>query len=452
MIKSSKTWWDRLLFRDKGILPTRRLLGIFVSLAILFVALAFLNLSWPAYFMINAVLLLASFLDLRLLPKPRDLSCQRVVAEELDRGQSFNMRITLANRSSFPILYRAVDHLSDAFERPFPLHGTIPAEGTVHIDYSSKPRVRGNYTVDHFYFRYRSLLGLWERQQTFDTKVTFKVIPDMTYVRQVVIDAERTLTREGVKIKKHQIGSGEFASIRSYVYGDDPRKINWRQSAKLADVMTNVYEPEHGKQITLLIDCGRMMGVELIESNRLERAMEAALAVATAALRNGDYVSVLAFSNQIHTYIPGRKGLAHLQTIIQSVYNLQSMPYESNYGTAFEYLEMKQKRRSLILLFSDLDVFFHGDDSLFYIQRVKRRHLFIMLGIADPMLSKWIEIEPTETKYAMLKSMAQKAEIERKKQMAKWDRLGVPMIEAPEETLAITALNRYVEIMNRGIL
>lgn len=39
--------------------------------------------------------------------------------------------------------------------------------------------------------------------------------------------------------------------------------INWRQTAKLQEVMTNEYEPEHGKYITILIDCGRMMGAEL---------------------------------------------------------------------------------------------------------------------------------------------------------------------------------------------
>ncbi|RKJ08673.1 DUF58 domain-containing protein, partial [Butyricicoccus sp. 1XD8-22] len=88
---------------------------------------------------------------------------------------------------------------------------------------------------------------------------------------------------EGMKIRKFQSGSGEFAQIRKYAAGDDPRMINWRQTAKLQEVMTNEYEPEHGKYITILIDCGRMMGAELKKGNRLERALEAAMTVTAAA-------------------------------------------------------------------------------------------------------------------------------------------------------------------------
>lgn len=59
------------------------------------------------------------------------------------------------------------------------------------------------------------------------------------------------LMYEGAKVRKYKSGFGEFAKIRNYVVGDDPRKINWRQTAKLQEVMTNEYEPEHGKYITI---------------------------------------------------------------------------------------------------------------------------------------------------------------------------------------------------------
>ena len=79
--------------------------------------------------------------------------------------------------------------------------------------------------------------------------------------------------------------------------------INWRQTAKLQEVMTNEYEPEHGKYITILIDCGRMMGAELKEGNRLEKSLEAAMTVAAAALKNGDYVSVIGYGDDLDQLI-----------------------------------------------------------------------------------------------------------------------------------------------------
>ncbi|HET7658329.1 MAG TPA: DUF58 domain-containing protein, partial [Bacillales bacterium] len=120
------------------------------------------------------------------------------------------------------------------------------------------------------------------------------------------------------------------------------------------------------------------------------------------------------------------------------------------YEKAFEYLESKQKRRSLLIMFSHADVLMEDENVLFSIQRLKRRHLFFMLGIRDPMIAGWITANPKDVKQAMLKSVAQKDWVYRKKQMARLNRMGVEALEVPEERLAITALNRYVELVNRG--
>jgi len=52
----------------------------------------------------------------------------------------------------------------------------------------------------------------------------------------------------------------------------------------------------------------------------------------------------------------------------------------------------------------------------------------------------------------MLKTTAQKDRIYRRKQTARWNRTGVEILEVPEEKLAITALNRYIDLINRGTL
>jgi uncharacterized protein (DUF58 family) len=213
-----------------------------------------------------------------------------------------------------------------------------------------------------------------------------------------------------------------------------------------------VYQPEHGKYITILIDCGRPMGVELTKVNRLERSMEAALTVAAVALRQGDYVSVIAFSNKVMAYIPAGKGMAHLQTIIQSIYAIQADSNESNYIQVFDYLERVQKRRSFILLFSDLSPFLFEETSLFSIQRVKRRHIFLLLGLADPMVNKWIKEEPVDTRTIMIKSAAQREVLRKNIEMKRMHRLGIEMMEVPEEHLATKAVSQYIDIINRGQL
>jgi uncharacterized protein (DUF58 family) len=452
VIRSFKMWWHQLRFRGSGILPTPRLVLLFGSLTVPVLVASLLGGGGIAFIVINSTLVIVSLLDLWTLPRRADLDGWRDLPDQVERGQAFKIHLHLQNQSNTQIRFRVIDDLPSSFYRPFPVEGILPASETVELPYETKASIRGDYTLNKVYFRYRSSLGLWEKQLTWDRVQTIRVLPDMSHVRGTLASAQKMLTLQGNKVKRHQVGSGEFAQIRNYSIDDDPRKINWHASARNAELMTNVYEPEHGKHITILIDCGRTMGVELTEGNRLERSLEAALTVAAIALQQGDYVSVLAFADRIKAYIPPRQGLTHLQSIIQNTYHLQSEPVESDYATALEHLETVQKRRSLILLFSDLDQFMLGEGLVPYIRPIRRRHLFILIGIEDPMIRSWVEKEPVETRLAMTKTMAQRTLLQKRLNKRKWEQMGLQVIEAPEEKVVAEATQRYIEIINRGLL
>jgi uncharacterized protein (DUF58 family) len=452
VIKLFKTWWQQHRFLDKGVLPTPKLLWLFLALVIPSTLAAVWNYGWIVFFSLNSMLILTSLVELWYLPRRNQFSCTRLIAAEIERGQPFEAALQLTNNSGSTTFFRLIDNLPESFANPFPLQGEINGGQTLEIPYPSQASVRGDYLLDKVYFRYQSSFRLWEKQMVFPVKTEVRVIPDMSQVRGYLATAQKYLLNQGVKVKHHRIGSGEFAQIRAYVPGDDPRKINWRQTAKLLEVMTNVYEPEHGKYITLLIDCGRTMGVELTEGNRLERAFEAALTVAAVALQQGDYVSVLAFSNQIKAYIPPGKTMSHLRTILQGIYNLQFDSVEADYAGAFLHLETVQKRQSLLLMFSDLDPFIFAGTPPFYLQRMSRKNHFLLLGISNPMTTKWLKIEPVDTRLAMIKSTAQREVLYKNHSIRRLGKMNIQMLEVPEEQLATEAVSHYIEIINRGIL
>ncbi|WP_218197380.1 VWA domain-containing protein, partial [Pseudomonas sp. 2995-1] len=91
------------------------------------------------------------------------------------------------------------------------------------------------------------------------------------------------------------------------------------------------------------------------------------------ALKNGDYVSVAAFSKDIKVYVPPAKGMEHLQTIIQAVYDLKVDATESNYGAVLNYLQSVQNKRSLLLLFSDIQTFLYEESALAYLKKLRQR-------------------------------------------------------------------------------
>lgn len=195
-----------------------------------------------------------------------------------------------------------------------------------------------------------------------------------------------------------------------------------------------------------------MMGAQLKKGDRLERSLEAALTVAAAALDKGDYVSVIVFSKEVKVYVPPAKGMAHLQTILNAVFDLEVDGAESNYGAVLNYLQTLQKKRSLLLLFSDVRTFLHEDMALQYLQRLRQRHLFFMIGIEDEMLAEKVKSEPVDVQTAMVKTMAQQQMLLKKREKSKWEKKGLLMVEAREEHLANAAVSYYIDIMNRGLL
>ncbi len=440
------------MFRDNGIIPSLKLLALFAVLAIPINLLSLFSFGWNSFFILNSILLLFSFIDLVLSPRRNEIKCTRILEEEVERRENFIIQYQINNNSNFPIRFELLDDIPSSFIHPIPIKEKIHGRKSIVVTNKTEAQIRGDYELKKIYFRYQTMLGFWKKQMVFEVYNKIRVIPDMSQIKGHYTKVQKILSSHGNKLKRYQVGSGEFAQVRSYVLGDDPRKINWQQTAKLSELMTNVYEPEHGKHITLLIDSGRAMGVELTDGNRLELAFEAALTVAAVALKLGDYVSVMVFSNQVKKYIPFGKGLPHLQTIIKEIYNIHSEPIDSNYMKAFNYLELKQKRRSLIILFSDLDPILFEQTPLQYIQRLKRIHLFLLMSIADPMIRQWIKKSPDDEKVAMIKSIAQKQILRKKDDTRRLSQVGIEMIEAPEEHLAVATLSHYIDVINRGVL
>lgn len=452
MIKSLKNLWGRLLFQGRGILPTKRLLICFIIFSTALTLLAAFGLNWTVLIIGNCLFVFASLFDLLLSPKKQALTINRSLPDELERGVSCTVELKLSNTSIRPAIFRIIDDFPPTFQSSFPLNGIVKEQAESKLSYRTVASVRGDYQINYLYLRYTSFLQLWEKQVTINLPAAVKVIPNLTATKSYLESARRFLLYEGMEIRKRQRGTGEFAQIRNFVVGDDARKINWRQTAKLQEVMTNEYEPEHGKYLAILIDCGRMMGAELKEGNRLEKTLEAALAVSAAALKNGDYVSILAFSKEIKVFIPPGKEMAHLQSILRGIYHLQVDPGESNYAGVLNYLQSVQKKRSLVLLFSDVQTFLNEESGLHYLKQLRKRHLFFMIGIEDETIAKRIEANPGTVQAAMVKSIAQQQMHRKKQEKRKWEKQGLALVEAGEDQLAAAAVSRYIDIMNRGLL
>nr|WP_275983697.1 DUF58 domain-containing protein [Paenibacillus hamazuiensis] len=282
-----------------------------------------------------------------------------------------------------------------------------------------------------------------------EVRQEIRVIPDLSAVRGVLGSVRESLILDGTRIYRKQTAGSEFHYIREYSPDDDPRMINWTATARQQRLMTNVRQPEKGKIVMLLLDCGRIMGTLLDGRTKLDRTLEAALTLAAVALGQGDQVGALAFAGEVRTYVPPGKGLPHLQKILDAVYDLQSFAGEAGYERALLHLMHVQKKRSLAVLFTDMDHHLLEERLLPYLVRLRRMHVPLVMSLQNPVMRAWSRAEGKDTHTAFIRSTAQKWELDRRGYTKKLAGMGIHVLDVPADRLALAAVNTYLEIKSR---
>ena len=104
------------------------------------------------------------------------------------------------------------------------------------------------------------------------------------------------------------------------------------------------------------------------------------------------------------------------------------------------------------MMFSDLDSFLFDESIWSFVGLLKRRHFLFILSISDPILEEYAEKQPETLEQAFMTSTAELQLLKRRQAIKKWSRFGQTVMEVPEEELAITALSRYIDVINRDVL
>ena len=94
-------------------------------------------------------------------------------------------------------------------------------------------RKRGEHVVGPVHLRVLGVLGLVSWQARVDAEASIEVIPGLIEAgaaRNLVWNRQRR--RSGLRAVRQRGDNGQFESLRSYVRGDDPRRIDWKATAR----------------------------------------------------------------------------------------------------------------------------------------------------------------------------------------------------------------------------
>ncbi len=265
------------------------------------------------------------------------------------------------------------------------VRGTVPGGATLRSSTALRPSRRGRFEIRHLVVRVEGPLGLGARQRRIDQPDLLRVHPAFPSREEAELRINKARILEvGLRSAKGRGGGTEFDQLREYGVDDEVRRIDWAATARAGKAMVRTYRAERNQNVLLLLDNGRVMAGQVADVPRVEHAMDALMCLTTVATRLGDRCGLVAFDRTVRSVLPARSGRDQLGRVAEAMFDLEPALAESDYRGAFTQALARFKRRSLIVLFTDLVEQAVGESLLPALPLLVRHHVVIVAAVRDP--------------------------------------------------------------------
>ncbi|MGD2044826.1 MAG: DUF58 domain-containing protein [Gemmatimonadota bacterium] len=327
---------------------------------------------------------------------------------------------------------------------------TFGGDGSGIARYRIALHRRGDLVLGAIHVRALGPLGLAWRDATYETEDRIRVQPGLEELKRRRLPGLRPeLAAAGLR-RLRRFGEGsEFESLREYQLGDDPRIVDWKASARRQELLVRNYQAERNQTVVLAIDAGRLMRERIGDRERLDHALAAALVLAERARSYGDRLGLIVFDDRVRTIMPA--GRVRLATLADAFAMIESRTVEPNYPMAFATLRRTFRKRSLVLVFSDV---IDDSASKALVQGLvgaAARHLPVAVAIRNPEVEA--ATQPAEGPSAPYRRAAAEELLEvRARALRSMRRAGVQTVDALPGAASEALLAKYAEIKGRGLL
>ena len=435
------------------------------------VAAAVLCFPWIAAIWLIPVLLLGGailgIMDLLQLRKSWEfLTVHRSLPNCVERDSIFSVNLQLNSSGTDPLSGCIRDVLPKEARPPWPPGETqaawapepqkfkLPAGGGGSFGSEMRISTRGLYNFGPIWVRLTGKFGILEGQRCYDCPGQIKILPDSARSSDSLrlnARAESRLMGQLARSRLHGAGM-EFESLSEFRMGDDPRRIDWRSSARHRHLVVRRYQLEQHRDVMMVLDCGRLMGTAVESGTKLDRAVDSALMLSRVALQKGDRCGVSFFDDQVLGYLPPLSGNNAHRAILESIYNVQSRWRESNFSVMFATLQARQIKRALIIVLSDIA----GDATSVQFRTalagLARRHLVVFAALQTPLLSEVLHSPVDSFLDISRKAVVLQLLQEREKALHSLSRSGVHVLDVRPVDLTVPLVNRYIDLRERNLL
>ena len=177
----------------------------------------------------------------------------------------------------------------------------------------------------------------------------------------------------------------DFEELREYVPGDDVRSMDWNVTARTGRPFIRLHREERELTMVIALDVSGSSGFGSGGTTLRERGAEVAACLAVSALKAGDKVGLLLFTDKEELWVTPRKGRRHVLRLIREALEFRPASRRTSFAQPMRRLGRALKRRSMVFVVSDFLAGAEGADAMgAALGELNARHDTACVQLIDP--------------------------------------------------------------------
>ncbi|WP_062213048.1 DUF58 domain-containing protein [Demequina oxidasica] len=391
-------------------------------------------------------------IDAGLAPKPSTLGVRRTVPGSVRLTESTSGSVTVVNNGQRRVRGAVRDAWQPSAGASNTRHRLNLASGVrATFDTHFRPTRRGDRHADRITLRLQGPLRLGGRQQSVVVSDTLRVLPEFASRRHLPSRLQRLREIDGQSAVQLKGAGSEFDSLREYVIGDDVRSIDWRATARRADVVVRTYRPERDRRVFIALDTSRLSAARVGDAPRLDASIEATLLLTALATRAGDRVQVTAYDRVERARALGTTGAGVMPQLASALAGVEPELLEPDWPGVVRLVQSRLSQRSLVVLLTTIDTSTADSGLLEAVAALSQSHVVMVASVNDPEVEQMLKgREDSHELYAA--GAAARGALERDTVSTRLRQLTAEVVTASPDDLAPAVADRYLALKAAGRL
>lgn len=436
----------------RGLAPTRRLALVAALASLVVLTLPGAGLGWVL--VVDGALLAVALLDGALAPRPAALPVRRDLPPAVTLGTTAEVTWTVRNRTGRSLRIALADELAPSLRADTRRAAArVPAGGTLRAVTTIRPARRGRFVPRELVVRVDGPLGLASRQSALVVPGELRVYPSFRSKDEAELRIRKARILEVGLRSAQGLGAGtEFDQLREYSVDDEFRRVDWGATARAGRPIVRTYRAERNQTVLVLLDNGRVMAGRVDGVPRVEHAVDAAMMLTAVATGLGDRCGVVAFDREVRAAVPPASGRSQLGRVVEALYDLEPVLAESDYAGAFNETMARFRRRTMLVVLTDLVAPAVDEWLVPALPLILREHLVVVASVRDPDVARWAAGGDGDAGTAYRRAAAVSALVARRRTVARLRGLGATVVDAAPGDLAPALGDTYINVKATGRL